>query len=170
MSVSLTNMGMLATLRGDLSLALSRFEEAQRLAEEVGDPWVVGVGHHNLGNANRDVGDLAAARGHYCPALATYAEHDDRWSLAHLFEDIALLLLTGGRTQDAQAVTLLSAAEAMREEIGAPRFSTTREAIEAAVRPAQERTASDALVAAAEAGRSARLEATVLAASRLLTA
>ncbi len=120
MSVSLTNMGMLATVRGDLQLALERFDEAQILAEEVGDPWVVGVGHHNLGNATRDLGDLEAARGHFGPALATYVEHDDLWSLAHLFEDVAVWLLARGAADDAEAISLLAAAETLREEIGAP--------------------------------------------------
>ena len=142
-SVSLTNMGMLATVRGDLQQALARFAEAQTLAEEVGDPWVVGVGHHNLGNANRDLGDLEAARGHFGPALATYVEHDDLWSLAHLFEDVAVWLLARGAADDADAISLLAAAESLRGEIGAPRFPPTQEALDEALRPARERTSAE---------------------------
>ena len=111
MSVSLTNMGMLATARGDLQQALERFVEAHALAEEVGDPWVVAVGRHNLGNVTRDLGDLDEAAGHFVPALDAYAEHDDRWSLAHVFEDVAVWLLARGPAGDAEAVSLLAAAE-----------------------------------------------------------
>ena len=40
----------------------SRFEEAMRLNREVGDSWMVAISHNNLGNANRGLGDYAAAR------------------------------------------------------------------------------------------------------------
>ena len=166
-SVSLTNMGMLATARGDLELALERFAEAQILAEEVGDPWLVGVGHHNLGNATRDLGDLEAARGHFGPALATYVEHDDLWSLAHLFEDVAVWLLARGPADDADAVSLLAAAESLRAEIGAPRFPPTQEALTEALRPALERTTAPVLAAAQEAGGAADL-GDVVARARIL--
>ena len=135
-SVSLTNMGMLASARGELGLAMSRFEEAQRLAEEVGDPWVVAVGHHNLGNAARDLGRLEEVAEHLRAALEAYAEHDDRWSLAHLFEDVAVWCLVRGRQHDSESARLLGAAQRVREEIGAPRFPPTEAALAQALTPA----------------------------------
>jgi hypothetical protein len=148
---------MLATVRGDLALALERFMEAQTLAEEVGDPWVVAVGHHNLGNATRDLGDLDAAPGHFAAALGAYVERDDRWSVAHLFEDIAVWMLMRGPGSDVEAMWLLGAAEALRAEIGAPRFPPTEAALVEALAPARGRTPADLLDGAAKAGSVADL-------------
>lgn len=169
-SVSLTNMGMLATVRGELPLALDRFVEAQALAEEVGDPWVVAVGRHNLGNATRDLGDLDAAGPHFAQALHAYAERDDLWSLAHLFEDVALLLLAGGPEADADvdAVWLVAAAGRLRDEIGAPRFPPTEAALEQALGPVRSRTAAPSLDRAAAAGAATDLDECVRRAGRLL--
>ncbi|NYD40784.1 AAA family ATPase [Nocardioides panaciterrulae] len=169
-SVSLTDMGMLATARGDLAQARERFLEAQALAEEVGDPWVVAVGRHNLGNTARDLGDLVEAGSHFAPVLRAYAEHDDRWSLAHLFEDVALWLLAQGADRDADAVALLAAAGRLREEIGAPRFPPTRAALEAALAPAQARTPGEVLDRAEAEGRGAGLADVVRLADRVLAA
>jgi predicted ATPase len=139
-SVSLMNMGMLATVRGELPLALERFTEALTLADEVGDPWLAAVGRHNVGNAARDTGDLASAAELLGHALAAYADYDDRWSLAHVLEDVALWLLARDGAHDHDAVALLAAAQAVREEIGAPRFPPTEAALEAALAPARART------------------------------
>jgi class 3 adenylate cyclase/tetratricopeptide (TPR) repeat protein len=168
-SVSLTNMGMLASGRGDLQSALDRFLEAQALADEVGDPWVVAVGRHNLGNVTRDLGDLDAAAGHFVAALEAYVERDDRWSLAHLFEDVALWLVARGAAGDAEAVSLLAAAEGLRSEIGAPRFPITEAAIAEALAPAHARTPADVLEKASADGRTADLDLTVRRAGLLLT-
>jgi adenylate cyclase len=167
-SVSLTNMGMLATVRGDLPLARKRFLEAQSLAEEVGDPWVVAVGRHNLANVSRDLGDLATAAGDFPLALDAYVERDDRWSVAHVLEDIAVWALAGGTRDDAGAAFLLGAAERLREEIGAPRFSPTQAALEAALEPARGRTGVHVLDAAAAEGRTADLSLAVRRAEALL--
>jgi adenylate cyclase len=156
-SVSLTNMGMLATVRGDLPLALERFTEAQGLADEVGDPWMVAVGHHNLGNATRDLGDLEATPAHFAAALGAYVERDDRWSVAHLLEDIAVWMLIRGPDDDVEATWLLGAAEALRAEIGAPRFPPTEAALAEALAPARQRTSVEVLDRAAEAGSVADL-------------
>ena len=169
-SVSLTNMGMLATTRGDLPLALERFTEAQALAEEVGDPWMVAVGHHNLGNLTRDLGDRDASAAHLRGALGAYAERDDRWSIAHLLEDVALWVLAGSSTDDLAAVTLIAAALRVREEIGAPRFPPTEAALERATARTRSRASAEDLDGAAAAGRSADLDAVLARAGMLLGA
>ena len=167
-SVSQTNMGMLATVRGDLEQALERFVEAHALADEVGDRWLTAVGLHNLGNVTRDLGQLQEAAGHFLPVLDAYAENDDLWSLAHVFEDVAVWLLARGPNGDAEAVSLLAAAERLREEIGAPRFPPTEAALEEALAPARERTPADVLERAAAAGRTTDLDLTIRRAELLL--
>ena len=167
-SISLMNIGMLALGRADLLAARERFAEAEQLAAEVGDPWLVAVGRHNLGNVTRDLGDLDAASEHLGHALTSYAEHDDRWSLAQVFEDVALWLVAAGPDGDEAAVRLLSAAEGLREEIGAPRFPPTEAALQAALEPARSRTASALLEAAELAGRTDSLDGSVARAGELL--
>jgi tetratricopeptide (TPR) repeat protein len=169
-SVSQTNMGMLATTRGELAQAKGRFVEAHALADEVGDRWLTAVGLHNLGNVTRDLGDLDAAAAYFLPVLDAYADNDDRWSLAHLFEDVAVWLLARGPAGDAEAVSLLAAAESLREEIGAPRFPPTQVALDEALAPARERTSAALLEEATLTGRAASLEAIVGRVRLVLTA
>ncbi|MGB0099849.1 MAG: tetratricopeptide repeat protein [Nocardioides sp.] len=165
-AVSLTNMGMLATARDRLPAARERFIEAQTLAERVGDPWLVAVNRHNLGNVDRDLGDLDSAGGHFKQALGAYAERDDRWSLAHLFEDIALWLLC--RDADVDAVWLVAAAGRVRDEIGAPRFSPTETALRRALLPSRSRLPAEAFDRAEAAGARSGLGRCVTRAEQLL--
>jgi hypothetical protein len=169
-SVSLTNMGMLATARGDLPLARDRFLEAQALAEEVGDPWVVAVGRHNLANVSRDLGDLEPAAADFRLALDAYVEREDRWSVAHVLEDVAVWALARGAAYDSDAAFLLAAAASVREEIGAPRFPPTEAALAEALVPARERTAAELLSRADDEGGTAELAAAVRRATGVLTA
>ena len=136
-SVSLTNMGMLATVRGDLQQALARFAEAA-------DPG--GGGRRPLGG-RRSATTTSATRpatsatwrqrgGHFGPALTTYVEHDDLWSLAHLFEDVAVWLLARGAADDAEAISLLAAAESAAGGDRRPAVPPTQEALDEALRPA----------------------------------
>ena len=60
--VSMTNLGMIATLQERYADADAHFEEAMRLNREVGDAWMVAIGHNNLGNAARGLGDRDRAR------------------------------------------------------------------------------------------------------------
>jgi class 3 adenylate cyclase/tetratricopeptide (TPR) repeat protein len=168
-SVSLTNMGMLATTRGDLPLARGRFLEAQELAEAVGDPWVVAVGRHNSANVSRDLGDLASAASDFRLALDGYVERDDLWSVAHLFEDAALLAIARGEEDGATALFLVAAAERLREEIGAPRFAPTQAALDAALAPARLRDPAEVLDRASAEGAAASLPHAVARAVALLT-
>ena len=99
-------------------------------------------GHHNLGNAARDLGGSTQVADHLRAALDAYAERDDRWSLAHLFEDVARVApVPSAGTHDLDAVRLLGAAQRVREEIGAPRFAPTEAALERGVGAGPQRRA-----------------------------
>ena len=80
---------------------------------------IVAVVYNNLGNACRDLGDYAAARGHYRDSLRAHREYDDRWALAFLLEDIGVL--AASMADLAAALELFGAADALRDAIGAPR-------------------------------------------------
>jgi tetratricopeptide (TPR) repeat protein len=131
--VSQNNLGMISLLEHDHAEARDRFAEAMRLNLEVGDLWMVAIAHHNLGNALRGLGNLDGAREHLAEALRAYVRHDDRWALAILFEDLVPLAAAGDR--HAQALLLEGAAEALREELGAPRSPSQEAQLQEALVP-----------------------------------
>ena len=90
-----------------------------RLNREVGDAWMVAIGHNNLANANLGLGDHPAARAHFAASLRAYRGYDDRWAMAFLLEDIAVLAARMG--SGTVAFELLGAAATLRDEIGSPR-------------------------------------------------
>ena len=53
---------MIALLQSDFAVAQMRFQESMRLATEIGDRWIVAVGHHNLGNASLGLGEAEHGR------------------------------------------------------------------------------------------------------------
>jgi tetratricopeptide (TPR) repeat protein len=117
--VSQTNLGMIASLQGLYGEARERFDEAIRLNREVGDTWMVAICHNNLGNALRGLGDHTGARQHYAESVRAYRDYDDRWALAFLVEDVAVLATVLGEHE--RAISLIGAADGLRDEIGAPR-------------------------------------------------
>ncbi len=163
--VSQTNLGMIASLQRNYEEARDRFSEAIRLNIEIGDPWMVAICHNNLGNANRGLADYAAARDHYAASLATYRDYGDRWALAFLIEDIAVLASVIGTHE--RALTLMGAADAMRQEIGAPRppglEAELNRAIESSVRGL-----GDAAEAIRDGGKRAEFDAVIAWALALL--
>ena len=134
--VSRNNLGMVALLQREFEQAREHIRESMLLAATVGDLWIVAVGAHNLGNALLGLGQPAQAGAHYREALRAYVEHDDRWSLALLLEDVVLLALHIGRA--AQALQLVGAADALREQLAAPRAPAPAKALGSALATARE--------------------------------
>jgi hypothetical protein len=122
-----------------------------RLNREVGDAWMVAIGHNNLGNATRELGDHAAARAHYAAALAAYRDYDDRWALAFLLEDMGILAARSG--DPVAAHEALGVAAALRDEIGAARAPALEEQLRTALAEARAAIGSDAVEAATTRGR-----------------
>ncbi|MDQ4039175.1 MAG: hypothetical protein M3313_12720, partial [Actinomycetota bacterium] len=126
-----------AVLQQNYAEVKTRFEESMRLHREVGDTWMVGLGHNNLGNAHRGLGEYDEARSAYAAALATYRAYDDQWALAIIYEDVALLAGAVGAAES--CLRLIGAADALRERIGSPRAPDVQAQVDQAldsVRPA----------------------------------
>ena len=88
---------------------------------------------NNLGNAARDLGDIDAARSAYASSLRRFASWDDRWALAILLEDVALLAASTG--DHPRAITLVEAASALRDEIGASQGDALKEELRTRLAP-----------------------------------
>jgi hypothetical protein len=128
-----------------------------RLNREVGDSWMVAISHNNLGNANRGLGDVPAARRHYADSLRAYRDYDDQWALAFLLEDVALLAALDGRPE--AALELAGAADAVREAIGSPRGEALENELDRRLRTARDRLGGGA---AAARDRGAALDSTAV--------
>lgn len=148
---SSTNLGMAAMMQRRFGEARDLFEESMRLNVEVGDTWHIALAHHNLANAHRDLGDAPAARRHYRQALATFDRYHDRWALAFLLEDVALL---AAPDDPELALGLLAAAERMRDEIDAARPPSLEEELSTRIRPHIDHLSSEQCAVARAAGRS----------------
>jgi class 3 adenylate cyclase/tetratricopeptide (TPR) repeat protein len=148
MSVSHNNLGMIALLQHDYRRAAVHIGESMRLAELVGDLWIVAVGRHNDGIAQRGLAHYAASGEAFAGALQTYLDHDDRWSIALLLEDVAFLAVDTGQERD--ALRLLGAADALRLELAAPRSPAPAQLLEDALSPARRSLGEDARAAVDE--------------------
>ena len=92
--------------------------------------------------------DYAESGEAFAAALQAYLDHNDRWSLALLVEDVAFLAMDTGQERD--ALRLLGAADALRLELSAPRSPAPAELLEEALAPARQRLGADAPVAVQE--------------------
>ena len=101
----------------------------------------------------------AAAREHYAASLRAYRDYDDKWAMAFLIEDIAVLAASIGRGEE--AFELLGAAETLRESIGSPRAGALEEELAAQLAGARASIGPDVAHAAVTRGRARDLEATV---------
>jgi tetratricopeptide (TPR) repeat protein len=125
----MTNLGMIACLDKRYEEARDWFEKAMAINREVGDGWMVAVCHNNLGNAYRGLGDYSAARAHYIESLRSCREYDDKWTLAFLLEDIAMLAAAAGEV--CAALELVAAVDTLRASIDAPRAPALANEIDA---------------------------------------
>ncbi len=167
-AISMTNLGMIASHEGRHEEARDRFEQAMRLNREVGDNAMVALTDNNLGNAYRGLGEEQTARAHYAASLRPHVEHDDRWALAYLLEDIGRLAALSSHPE--QALELLGSADRLREEIGVPRGTALDEEIDAAIAPAVARLAEAEREAARVRGRALDHGETVAAAAAFCAA
>jgi len=134
LQVLTNNSGIDALLAGDIRLARSRFEEAQRLQEEIGvEARAVSV---NLAAVARLEGDLATAAERCETALRTSHRRGDRRLAAYAL--VGLALVRGVQEDWATAARLQGAAAAELQAFGGalqrPEADHLRESTEAGVR------------------------------------
>ena len=108
-------------------------EESLQLRSEIGDPRMLALGQHNLGLLTREEGDYATTRELFAAALHVQWDQGDKWALAYMLEDIAVLAVLLG--EPAVALRFAGAGSALREEIQAPRGPRGAGAARDAARP-----------------------------------
>ena len=157
-AVSQMNLGVMLSRVGRMEEARARQEESLRLRREMGNPRMIALAEHNLGVLTRAEGDYQAARAFLASALRVQRDQNDRWALAFMLEDIAVLATL--LEEPELALRLAGAGSALREETGAPRGPAAQTELDEQLAPAREALV-DRAEAAWEAGRAAGLEVAV---------
>jgi adenylate cyclase len=154
-ATSLNNLGYVALDQEDLETARTQLEVAVNLQREIGDRWEIANALHSLGSVTRAQGDYAATRTVYEESLTISRELGDKRLIAYLLEDMGGLAALEGEAE--RALRLASAAEALREAIGAPLSPAERDRLHPMLRPAHEALGEEAASALA-AGRVMSME------------
>jgi tetratricopeptide (TPR) repeat protein len=121
-SGNLSNLGMLAHLRGDLAPATEFLEESLAISRRRGDLEGIMVTGANLGAIACELGNIDQAATRYREALVLANELGNAARIAEVVSSIATLAGKTGRPR--AAAQLFAAVEALRSEIGValPRF------------------------------------------------
>ena len=149
-SVSLNNLGNLALLQEDHATARNYIEQAVALNREVGDRSAIAISLNNLGNTVRALGDYAAAQAMYAEALQINRVLGDKRAMTYLLEDLGCLAVLEG--EPARGLTLVAAASALRESIGAPLSEPEQAKLDENLAPARAALDAEAQQAATNAG------------------
>lgn len=155
-AISLNNLGNLSADLDDLPQAQIYLEESLLLQREVGDRWAIANCLNNLANVLIARGDLQNAAQMYLESLRTNQELGDLWGLAYLLEDIGRWVSL--RSRAGMAIRLVSAAEAHRARIGAPRSEAEQQKLDQSMSAAFEALSDDELVRQVEKGKSLSLD------------
>lgn len=155
-------LGEVALAEGDHAAAQTLLEEGLERAQRIGDVYPLAGAYNRMGRAAAARGDPVAARSAYEEALRIGRRVGMPRSMAASLEGLAAVDVSGGRSD--RAARLLGAAEAIRAEIGAPRWPSSIDAHERLVDAARVALGEAAFAGAQADGQSLTLEeATTLA-------
>ncbi|HEU0132752.1 MAG TPA: DUF4062 domain-containing protein [Mycobacteriales bacterium] len=115
---SLNNLALSTESAGDVRGSLPMYADALSVLREIGDMLSVARLLNNVGGALRQLGATDLAREAMLRALARYRRLASRWDVTDSLEHVAAAVLDLGDA--ALAARLLGAAEALREQLGAP--------------------------------------------------
>jgi len=115
---SLGNLGMIACHERSFDIARDYFNECMAIMAKINDQMGLGITHTHLGRISCAEGGLASARRDLTTGLEIKADIGDKNGMAYSIE--AFGFLECEERSYHQAATLLAAAAALREAIGAP--------------------------------------------------
>jgi predicted ATPase/class 3 adenylate cyclase/Tfp pilus assembly protein PilF len=163
-ATSLNNLGLVAYSQGESASACAYYEESLTIRREIGDRRGVASSLHNLGNVAYSQGDYASCRAYQEESLIIRREIGDRRGVASSLEAFANLAERESKSE--QAAVLYGAAEALREQIGAPLTPTDREEYKREMAQARQALGEAAFAAAWDEGRAMTWEQAVEYASK----
>jgi predicted ATPase/DNA-binding SARP family transcriptional activator/Tfp pilus assembly protein PilF len=158
-AASLGNLGLVAHAQGDLKAAQVSYEESLATSRELGEVHFIAHCLKNLGRVAHAQSNDVEARTLYCEGFAISRAVGDRRGIAYSLVDFGVLAAAAHQTE--RAARLWGAAEALRENIGAPLLVREREELEREVASLRTEMGEKVLDAAWEAGRSMGWEAAV---------
>ena len=158
-AAALVNLAAGTLYGGDLNQARALLEEALELARSTCYLEGIAWASHELAIAARRGHEPARATPLLRESLRLHRGLGDRWRLISVVEEAAGGLLA--RTEPLRAATLIAAAAAARERLGAPLPHAERPDHEAFGRSLRRRLAADDLAAARTAGGAMTLEQAV---------
>jgi Tfp pilus assembly protein PilF len=156
LAYSLNNLGDVAREQGDYAAARTWYAESLALVRELGNQRGIAYSLHNLGLVASDLGDFATARTFYAQSLLIRVELGNKRSLSNSLEDFATLACV--QDQASRAARVWGAAEAFREEAGAPLSPMARVRYDRRVAQARAALSEDAFASAWSEGRALTLE------------
>jgi predicted ATPase/DNA-binding SARP family transcriptional activator len=165
---SLNNLALIAYDRGQYETAQLIFEEALEKARELQSPYVEAILLNNLSNTLLALGQPAKARTYQAKSLQLRCALQDKRGLAYSFESCAWLAVSWKRAE--LATKLLGAAEALRQQIGAPLLPSDRKRVAAIRHQIQLQLPDQQLDAFYTIGRSLNLDETLALTKPLLGA
>ncbi|HLI48683.1 MAG TPA: tetratricopeptide repeat protein [Chthonomonas sp.] len=165
---SLNNLALIAYDRGQYETAQLIFEEALEKTRELQSPYVEAILLNNLSNTLLALGQPAKARTYQAKSLQLRRALQDKRGLAYSFESCAWLAISWKRAE--LATKLLGAAEALRQQIGAPLLPSDRKRVAAIRHQIQLQLPKQQFEAFYTIGRSLNLDETVALTEQLLGA
>jgi predicted ATPase/class 3 adenylate cyclase/DNA-binding CsgD family transcriptional regulator len=150
--LSYLHLGLVTLSEGDPDGATPPLEESLAICRELGDRRAISKAVQFLGDAASGRGDPAAARTFYEESLNLSVELGDLWMSTLSLEGLARVALA--TRQPEAAARLLGAADALREETGAPRAAAYFARLyEASLERARAELGEDRFTRARAAGR-----------------
>ncbi len=118
LAVALNYLGLVKRELGDYARATALLEETLALAQELGDKWGVAFAHSNLAIVAWYRKDYPQAADRFAKSLRLRVEVGEKRGIVTSLLGLAAVAAAQGHAE--RAVTLFSAAEALREAIGVP--------------------------------------------------
>jgi predicted ATPase/DNA-binding SARP family transcriptional activator/Tfp pilus assembly protein PilF len=149
-SGALTNLGLVAYHSGDLDRAAGLHQRALELSRRLGDRRLEVVALGNLGLVAARRQDYTAAAQFHLISLGLAEAVGERRSVAEILSELAAVESAAGNAQ--RAATLFGAAQAIRDDIGAPVPAPDQPRFSDATAAARAALTGEAFAAAHQAG------------------
>lgn len=117
-AATLGNLAFVVAETGDFVAAQQMYEESLRILQEVGDEWSTAYMLNNLANVISRQGDNDLARALHKQSLILHQKLGSRAGLAYALEGLAAVAFA--EQQPEQVITLLAAADTLRQLIATP--------------------------------------------------